>query len=103
MTEGEAPMNIPTRRYWSGASSGENLNTLENSIQALCNTKLSFAQTLGPLELAVGEIKRLQEAGAELRTTTVSGPCQDERRRPRNSSCGCMIADCVRDMAASTS
>jgi hypothetical protein len=69
MTEGEVPMNIPTRRYWSGASSDEKLNTLpllEHSIQALRDTTL-FAQTLAALEQAAGEIKRLQEAVTAVR------------------------------------
>ena len=70
MTEGEVPMNIPTRRYWSRASSDEKLNTqplLEHSIQALRDTTPLFAQTLAALEQAAGEIKRLQEAVTAVR------------------------------------
>lgn len=70
MTEGEVPMKIPTRRYWSGASSDEKLNTLtllEHSIQALRDTTPSYAQTQAALEQAAGEIKRLQEAVTAVR------------------------------------
>jgi methylthioribose-1-phosphate isomerase len=68
MTEGELP--IPTRRYWSGASSDEKMNALallEQRIQALRATTPSFAQSLAALEQAAGEIKRLQEAVTAVR------------------------------------
>ena len=68
MTEGELP--IPTRRYWSGASSDEKMNALallEQRIQALRATTPSFAQSLAELEQAAGEIKRLQEAVTAVR------------------------------------
>jgi prefoldin subunit 5 len=68
MTEGELP--IPTRRYWSGASSDEKMNALallEQRIQALRDTTPSFAQSLAELEQAAGEIKRLQEAVTAVR------------------------------------
>ena len=68
MTEGELP--IPTRRYWSGASSDEKMNALallEQRIQTLRDTTPSFAQSLAELEQAAGEIKRLQEAVTAVR------------------------------------
>ena len=68
MSEGELP--IPTRRYWSGASSDEKMNALallEQRIQALRDTTPSFAQSLAELEQAAGEIKRLQEAVTAVR------------------------------------
>ena len=69
MTDIEVPLKIPTRRYWSGPSSDEKMNTLAllERLQPRRDRTPSLTQALSALEQAADEIKRLQEAVTAVR------------------------------------